>query len=190
LLLQSAGFNSVIFGQFDIRMPFASVVFTGWAALVAWSDCRDRRVANGLVAVGGVAALVCSALHAAPFGTTPAQAAIGASIGFAVLVPFFLLGVMGAADVKVFAAIGAWCGASALLGVWVAATLASALHALVVLAAGRLRSEGGPGWSPWREGRPTFAIGARRSTPYAALLVGAAWLHWLGGSLSLQGAVR
>lgn len=188
MLRQSAWINSVIFRRFDIRMPIASVVFTVWVALVAWCDCRDRRVGNGLVAVGGIAALACAAMHAAPFGMTPSHAAIGAAIGFAALLPFFLVGVMGAADVKVFAVLGAWCGASALLDLWVAATLASALHALALLAAGRLRSGGAPVWSPWRGGRATFAIGAHRAAPYAALLVGAAWLHGIG--LALRGAVH
>ena len=169
-------------------MLFGSVVFTVWAVLVAWCDCRDRRVANALVAAGACAALACAALHAAPFGVTPRQAAIGASIGFAALLPFFLLGVMGAADVKVFAVLGAWCGASALLGVWMVATLASALHALALLVFDRVSSTGGLGWSPWRGGRPAFAIGQRRAAPYAALLVGAALLYALGRSL--QGAVH
>ncbi|RDU97367.1 A24 family peptidase [Trinickia dinghuensis] len=170
-------------------MPFGSAVFTVWAVLVAWSDCRDRRVANGLVAFGAAAALACAAMHAAPFGVAPMQAAVGALVGFVALLPFFLLGVMGAADVKVFAVLGAWCGVSALLGLWIAATIVSALHAIALLVAARVRSgAGAAGWSPWRNGQPTFAIGARRATPYAALLVGAASLHLLGRSL--QGAMH
>ena len=158
-------------------MPYASVVFIVWALLVAWCDCRDRRVPNGLVAAGAATAFGCAALHAAPFGIAPWQAAIGASIGLTALLPFFLLGVMGAADVKVFAVLGAWCGASALLGLWIAASLASALHAVALLVAERVGSNGSARWSPWRNSQPTFAVAARRATPYAALLVGAASLH-------------
>src|SRR5690348_7743331 len=104
-------------------MPLASALFAVWAMVVAWGDCRHRRVGNRLVALGGAAALACAALHASPFGIALPRAAIGLAAGFAALLPFFLLGVMGAADVKVFAVLGAWCGAQALLGLWVMATI-------------------------------------------------------------------
>jgi prepilin peptidase CpaA len=161
-------------------MLLSSAVFTVWAALVAWSDCRMRRVPNVLVASGAVAAFACAAMHAGPLRLTPGSAAFGALVGFVALLPFFVLGVMGAADVKVFAAVGAWCGATALLDVWVIASIASALHVVALLAHARMRSGAGSRWSPrssWSAGQPTFAIGARRATPYAALLVAAASLH-------------
>lgn len=186
MLRQSAWIDSVVLGLFDIRMLLSSAVFTVWATLVAWFDCRTRRVPNVLVAFGAVAAFVCAAIHAAPLRLTPASAALGALVGFVALLPFFVLGVMGAADVKVFAVVGAWCGATALLDVWVIASIASALHVVALLAHARMRSGAGSRWSPrsswsarssWSSGQPTFAIGARRATPYAALLVAAASLH-------------
>jgi prepilin peptidase CpaA len=168
------------FSGFSIlSMSLSSALFTVWAALVAWFDCRTRRVTNLLVAVGGMAAFACAVLHAAPFGVTPAVAVLGALVGFIALLPFFGLGVMGAADVKVFAVLGAWCGARALLDVWVAASLASALHALWLLAYERMRPSTNSAWLPWRNGQPTFALGTRRATPYAALLVAAASLELL-----------
>lgn len=169
-------------------MLLGSALFTGWTGLVVWSDCRNRRVANWLVAAGGAAAIVCAGLHASPFGVGIVPAAVGFVVGFAVLLPFFLLGVMGAADVKVFAVLGAWCGATALLGLWVVASIGAALHALVLVMAAKVPSENEPAWSPWRGGQATFSIGARRATPYAALLAGAAALHWLGGLV--HGAMR
>ena len=161
-------------------MPIASVLFAVWSALVAWADCRDRRVANWLVAAGGVAAIACAAMRASPLGVSAMQAVFGLVVGLAVLLPFFLLGVMGAADVKVFAVLGAWCGAAALLGVWVAASMVAGVHALVLIVAARVKPRDAPAWSPWRNGQPTFAFGARRASPYAAMLVGAASLHWFG----------
>lgn len=171
-------------------MPIGSaVVFAAWAALVAWSDCRYRRVTNGLVAIGAAAAFACAAMHTAPFGVAPGRAALGALVGILALLPFFAIGVMGAADVKVFAVLGAWCGASALLSLWIAASIAAAVHALWLLVASRVHGlADAPVWSPWRSGQPTFALGARRATPYAALLVGAALLHLL--VRVLQGAVH
>lgn len=169
-------------------MLLSSAVFVVWAALVAWFDCRTRRVANRIVAFGAAAAFACAAVHAAPFGVAPAAAALGALVGCAALLPFFAFGLMGAADVKVFAVLGAWCGTGPLLGLWVAASLAAAVHALTLLASERWRACSGVRWSPWRNGQPAFEIGTRRATPYAALLVGAASLHLLGGAL--QGAVH
>jgi prepilin peptidase CpaA len=148
-----------------------SGMFAAWAAAVAISDCRARRVPNALVAAGLAAAAGCSLLRASPFGIAPLQAMAGIAVGFFVLLPFFLLRVMGAADVKVFAVLGAWCGTSALLGLWLAASLAAALHALALLIAARK-----PVRALWRRGQPTFLVGKRRATPYAALLVAAAAL--------------
>jgi prepilin peptidase CpaA len=59
-----------------------------------------------------------------------------------------------------------------------------------LLIAARLGSGAASASAPllWRSGRPTFALGTRRATPYAALLVGAGALHLIGGLL--QGAAR
>lgn len=170
-------------------MPLGIALFTVWSATVAWCDCRHRRVPNRWIIAGLFAAVVCSAVRASPFGVAPGQAIDGAIVGCAALLPFFLLGVMGAADVKVFAVLGAWCGVSALLGLWIVASLAAAVHAGALLIAARLRPSAAPAASlVWRSGKPTFALGARRATAYAALLVGAAALHLVGGLL--RGAVR
>lgn len=180
-----------------MRMALVIALFTAWAAAVAWCDCRHRRIGNEWVIAGLFVAFVCSAVRVSPFGVAPGQALYGAIVGCAALLPFFLIGVMGAADVKVFAVLGAWCGVSALLDLWVVASLAAAVHAGALLIAARLRSgatsasaSASASAAPllWRGGKPTFALGARRATPYAALLVGAAALHLLGGLL--RGAVR
>lgn len=173
-------------------MPLGIALFAVWAAAVMWCDCRHRRVPNGWVIAGLFAALICSAVRVSPFGVAPGRAVYGAIVGCAALLPFFLLGVMGAADAKVFAVLGAWCGVSALLGLWIVASLAAAVHAGALLIAVRLRSGAASASASapllWRSGRPTFALGTRRATPYAALLAGAGVLHLIGGLL--QGAAR
>ncbi|HWX10743.1 MAG TPA: A24 family peptidase [Trinickia sp.] len=154
-------------------------MFAAWAAAVAISDCRSRRVPNALVVAGLAAAAGCSLLCASPFGIAPLQAMVGVAVGFFVLLPFFLLRVMGAADVKVFAVLGAWCGAPALLGLWLAASLAAALHALALLIAARASVR-----ALWRRGQPTFSVGKHRATPYAAWLVAAAALSLMAHRLA------
>ncbi|WP_194326217.1 prepilin peptidase, partial [Escherichia coli] len=72
-----------------------------WAVLVALEDIRHRRIPNSLVIGGFVSAFLLSGHN--PFGISVNQALIGVLIGFVSLFPFFVLRVMGAADVKVFA---------------------------------------------------------------------------------------
>ncbi|MEZ0605378.1 prepilin peptidase [Paraburkholderia sp. IW21] len=159
------------------------VLFVSWAAAVAICDCRSRRISNSLVAAGLMAAWGCALAQCGPFGVSIAQAGVGALIGLIALLPFFALGAMGAADVKVFAVLGAWCGAHALLGLWMGASLAAGLHAVWLLITTRTRIA-----DLGRHGGPTFELSGRASTPYAACLTGAAsaWLLLL----PLAGGVR
>jgi prepilin peptidase CpaA len=166
-----------------MNLPIGHSLFVAWAAAVAVCDCRYRRVSNTLVVAGFVAAFACALLTRGPFSISVAQAALGAVVGLCALLPFFALGVMGAADVKVFAVLGAWCGMHALLGLWVAASLAAGLHAVWLLLATRTRLA-----AIGRPGAPTFQLGHKRSTPYAACLTvpAIAWLGWHVFAVGLQ----
>lgn len=149
------------------------LLFIVWASTVAFCDCRYRRIPNSMIVAGLAAALVCALAQCGPFGVSVTQASIGALIGLVALLPFFALGVMGAADVKVFAVLGAWCGMHALLGLWMAASLAAGIHALWLVIVTRTRLAG-----LGRHGAPTFELAGKAATPYAACLTGAAsgWL--------------
>ncbi|NPT59496.1 A24 family peptidase [Paraburkholderia elongata] len=159
------------------------LLFIAWAAVVAISDCRSRRISNSVIVAGLVAAFGCAFLQCGPFGVSWTQAGIGTLVGLAALLPFFALGVMGAADVKVFAVLGAWCGMQALLGLWMAASLAAGVHALWLLIATRTRLAG-----LVRHHGATFELAGKTSTPYAACLTVAAsaWLVLQG----LAGGLR
>ena len=91
--------------------------------------------------------------------------------------------VMGAADVKVFAVLGAWCGLSILPWLWVVASLAAGIHVLALMTLTHT-SLG----ALWSRGSPTLSLGARRATPYAAFLVAPAaiWLAYLVVTGGLQ----
>jgi prepilin peptidase CpaA len=149
------------------------VLFIVWAAIVAISDCRARRISNSIVVAGLAAAFVCAVFQFGPFGVSLTQAGLGALIGLVALLPFFAFGVMGAADVKVFAVLGAWCGMRALPGLWMAASLAAGVHALWLLITTRTRLAG-----LGRGAGATFELNGKASTPYAACLTVAAAL-WL-----------
>ncbi|NIF80329.1 prepilin peptidase [Paraburkholderia sp. Cy-641] len=156
-------------------MSFATGIglFIAWAAAVAISDCRARRISNSIVVAGLAAAFGCALFGCGPFGISLLQAGIGALVGLFSLLPFFAFGLMGAADVKVFAVLGAWCGMHALLGLWMAASLAAGIHALWLLIVTRTRLAG-----LGQNGRATFELAGKASTPYAACLSVAATL-WL-----------
>ncbi|WP_322046902.1 prepilin peptidase [Paraburkholderia sp. J67] len=152
---------------------FSSLTFAAWAVAVAVCDCRSRRVPNLLVGAGLCAALAASFMHAGPAHLGILHALAAAAVGLAALMPFFVLGVMGAADVKVFAVLGAWCGLQALLGLWIVASLVACVHAIVVLFVLRTRSRAVTGRRSQDD-----TVGARRGTPYAACLTVPA-LAWL-----------
>ncbi|PCE26885.1 hypothetical protein BWP39_08850 [Paraburkholderia acidicola] len=157
-----------------MNVPVNSLLFIAWTVAVALSDCHSRRVSNALVGAGLAAAFASAFLHHSPFGLAPMQAAIGMAIGFVALLPFYALGMMGAADVKVFAVLGAWCGMHALLGLWVVASLIAGVHAVWLLITTRTRLA-----SLVRSKAATFELVGKRSTPFAACLTLPA-VVWLG----------
>ena len=159
-----------------------SIFFT-WVTLVAVSDIRFRRVPNALVVAGLVAALMSLFAGANPFHVLPQQALLGLLVGLAGLFPFFVLRVMGAADVKVFAVLGAWCGTHPLLWFWVVASIVAGVHSLTLILLSRTSFS-----ALWQRGAPAMALGGRRSTPYAACLVAPAAV-WLA-HLIVTGGVR
>ncbi|KWI29534.1 hypothetical protein WM04_19560 [Burkholderia ubonensis] len=150
-----------------MALLFSIGIFFAWAMLVALGDIRFRRVPNTLVVAGLIAGFASTFAHANPFGIFPRQALIGMLVGAVSLFPFFAFRVMGAADVKVFAVLGAWCGAHALFWLWAVASIAAGVHALALMA---------------------MSLGGRRATPYAACLVApaAGWLAHLVASGGVQ----
>lgn len=151
-------------------------VFLVWTLFVAASDIRFRRISNSLVLIGLAAGLLGAFLNANPFGILPVQAMVGMLAGLIVLFPLFLLRVMGAADVKIFTVLGAWCGAGTLLGFWIAASLAAGVHVLALMLLSRT-----PIRALWPHREPMLMLDGYRATPYAACLVvpAAGWLVYL-----------
>ena len=166
-----------------MKVSVGIFLFIAWAAVVAIRDCRARRISNSVVVAGLAAAFGCALFQCGPFGVSLTQAGIGTLIGLVALLPFFALGVMGAADVKVFAVLGAWCGMHALIGLWMAASLAAGMHAIWLLITTRTRLAG-----LLRHHGATFELAGKTSTPYAACLTVAAsaWLVLQG----LAGGLR
>lgn len=100
--------------------------------VACWHDVRIQRIPNGLVAAG-TAVGVLLALLAEGIGL--ASSASGFAVGLAALLPFYLLRVMGAGDVKLMATVGAVVGYPAVLGVVLATLIAGGVLAVLWAAA-------------------------------------------------------
>lgn len=100
------------------------------AVLAAASDLRSRRLPNALT-FG--AAAVALAVHFALSGWSGLGFALaGWALGLAVFLPVYALGGMGAGDVKLLAAFGAWLGPIGALWTALYGAIAGGVLALVV----------------------------------------------------------
>lgn len=134
--------------------PLSIALLLGCAASV--DDLRRRAIANWINLAGLSAGLVCYVCTRGIKGL--GWSAAGAMVGFGVFLLFYVLGGMGAGDLKLAAAFGALLGPG---GILLAALLAAPIGA--VMAAALL---------VWRS--------QARAIPYAPALSLGAWLALLG----------
>jgi prepilin peptidase CpaA len=128
-----------------------AVVLLLGAVACAW-DVRTRRIPN-LLTFGGAAAAVAYSVWVAGLNGLVTSAG-GWAVGCALFLPMFLLGGMGAGDVKLAACLGAWLGPWGALWVGLYSAIAGGVMALgVALATGYLRQAVGNVWlllAHWR----------------------------------------
>jgi len=110
-----------------VEIPVIALV-----VMATGADVRSRRIPNRLT---GPALLLGIAVHAVWSGPAGAGGALlGALLAGAILFPGWLLGTMGAGDVKLMAAVGAWLGHPGGLIAAVAALIAGGVFALIAAA--------------------------------------------------------
>ena len=124
-------------------------------AVAIYFDVRTERIPNWLIAAGTVVALTFHAVNSGTFGVLTSVG--GLFIAMAILLPFYIAGVMGAGDVKLMAAVGAFTGMPlALLAVGFALGV-GVLEAIAILV---LRGTGRQTWERYRQmGRTILATG-------------------------------
>lgn len=115
-----------------------------WAIMVpgilyaSWVDGKEKRVPNWLNALVLAAGIAMQCLH--PGGAGIWVALGGAAVGFGVLIVPWMMHGMGAGDVKLMAAIGAWFGPLMTLWAFVVGTLFGAvIAAIMIMRSGKFR---------------------------------------------------
>lgn len=97
----------------------------------AWCDIRSRRIPNALVFPGAVAGVLFHALLPQETGGLGVLGSLaGWGTGLALLLPLYLLRIMGAGDVKLMAMTGAFLGAQGTVGALLCVLLAGGVLAL------------------------------------------------------------
>lgn len=122
-----------------IEVPVVPALVTlAASSLAAWTDLRGFRIPNRLTLPLFASGLV---YHAALGGGPFLGSLLGALFGGGILLLPFLLGGMGAGDVKLLAGLGAWLGVPGIVYVFIVAGLAGGGYALLLIALGRPHEE-------------------------------------------------
>jgi prepilin peptidase CpaA len=166
----------------------AGAVFTLLMGLAALGDFRTRRIPNRTVAVIAVSGLLYSALMPPSF-LGALRGLGGFATGLACWLPFYAFGWLGAGDVKLFAAAGAWLGPLRTVeGSLIAALLGAVLALLWMLRSRGLKHSvetlGIAATLPSVLAETPASADRRRSLPYGvAMAAGALCAAWVPGLL-------
>lgn len=116
-------------GSFFIGLEF--VALTALVATAAFYDVNSRRIPNWLIVVGLCASLVYQTVSGYGYGLS--FWATGLFIGFLCLLPLYIVGAMGAGDVKLMALVGSFLGGIAAFQTVILTLLAGGALALLVM---------------------------------------------------------
>ncbi len=114
----------------------AAVIMVAMVAAAAYIDLRYLRIPNAFTLGGAAVGLLLSLLFRGPDGLVSGLA--GWALGAALFFAFFAIGVMGAGDVKLLAAVGALMGPLFVFNAFVFTGLAGGIIAIAVAVRRRL----------------------------------------------------
>jgi prepilin peptidase CpaA len=100
------------------------------ASVACLYDVSTSRIPNKLTFTTAALAILFHVF--APSGAGFSHAALGLLVGLVVFFPLFALGAMGAGDVKLMAAVGAWIGAPSIVHVALYGSIAGGVLAVIV----------------------------------------------------------
>lgn len=101
------------------------------AVWISWSDLKTRKIPNYLTLSAALAGLAYNLIIYGWGGL--ADGALGLLLGFGFLILPYILGGMGAGDVKALAALGAWLGPAGTLCLFCYMAIAGGFMSLAVL---------------------------------------------------------
>jgi prepilin peptidase CpaA len=177
MFIEAAQIKASAFAGSGWRLA-AGGVFSLLLIIACVTDVRQRRVPNWLVVVLAVLGLAFSALID-PWLPGLGRGVAGLALGFSIWIVFYVVGGMGAGDVKLFAAAAAWLGPA---GAWQASLVAALLGGLlsvVALAAQRRLREGTE--------RVAIAVSTMSMSPLGAVTPGADRKRYLPYGIALSG---
>jgi len=159
------------------------IVFSAILIVAAIGDLRTRRIPNRLVAVLALLGIAYSVARA-PGIPGLSQAGGGLLAGLACWLPFYLMGWLGAGDVKLYAAAGAWLGpARSVEGALVGALFGAVLSLIwMAKSQGMKRAAQTLGMAAATPGMltPDSSSSKRSTLPYGvAIAFGALWAGWM-----------
>jgi prepilin peptidase CpaA len=167
--------------------PVWGALFTALLVAGCVADVRWRRIPNALVLTIATAGL-CYSLATRPFWQGLGSSVAGLLLGFVIWIVFYVAGVLGAGDVKFFAAAGAWLGPAATWRAALVAGVAGGVLAVFYLVRERRLAStvrrmalATSSRTPALLGEmPDTAGSTRRHLPYGvALALGAATAAWV-----------
>ena len=151
------------------------------------SDVRNRRIPNplvGLMAIGGAVYVFATM----PLSTSFSHVVGGGAVGLAIWLPFWLLRVLGAGDVKLAAAAGVWLGVPGVVEASLIGAAVGGVIAFWALARNGGVAAGAARFGAWMvASRAAGAIGPEltpkeRRVPYGlAIAAGVAVAAWFPG---------
>ena len=114
-----------------LALSTPDMALIGLLLCATWTDLRTRKIPNILSVSGFLFALLLGLSQAGVAGIWFAMK--GAGLGLLILLPLFAIRVMGAGDVKLLAAAGAYSGAPAVVSIALLTFIAGGVLALVYL---------------------------------------------------------